>query len=66
MTGEAVLVVLDILAPVDIEEKEVMKVTSGKGLPQFITWTKQNECNLKLNLFKKQKTYYAFHFIISL
>jgi len=40
VTGEAVLVVLDILAPVDIEEEEVMQVTSGEGLPLLITWRK--------------------------
>lgn len=43
MTGEAVLVVLDVLTPVHIEEEEVMKVTSGEGLPLFVTWMKQNK-----------------------
>lgn len=37
VTCEAVLVVLDVLTPVDIEEEEVMKVTFREGLPVFIT-----------------------------
>lgn len=38
VTGEAVLVVLYVLAAVHIEEEEVMEVTSGERLPLSITW----------------------------
>lgn len=48
VTGEAVLVVLDVLTPVDIEENEVMKVTSREGLPLFITLMKQNKLQLQI------------------
>lgn len=38
VTGEAALVVLDVLTPVHIEEEEVMKVASGEGLPLSNAW----------------------------
>lgn len=38
VAGEAVLVVLDVLTPVDIEEQEVVEVTSGERLPLSNTW----------------------------
>lgn len=38
VTGESVLVVLYVLTPVHVEEEEVMKVTSGEGLPLSVTW----------------------------
>lgn len=37
VTSEAVLVVLDVLTPVNIEKEEVMNVTSGERLPLFDT-----------------------------
>ena len=37
VTGEAVLVVLDVLTPVHVEEEEVMQVASGEGLPLSVT-----------------------------
>lgn len=39
VTGEAILVVLDVLTPVDVEEEEVMEVTSGERLLLFVTFT---------------------------
>lgn len=38
VTAEAVLVILDVLASIHIEKKEVMQVTSGERLPLFIVW----------------------------
>lgn len=38
VAGEAVLVVLDVLTPVDVEEQEVVKETSGEGFSILITW----------------------------
>lgn len=35
VTGEAILVVLNILTPVNVEEEEIVKVTSGERLPLF-------------------------------
>lgn len=35
VAGEAVLVILDVLTPVNIEEKKVIQVTSEEGLPSF-------------------------------
>lgn len=35
MASEAVLVILDVLTPVNIEEKEIIKVTPKEGLPSF-------------------------------
>lgn len=46
VTGEAVLFVLDVLTPVDIEEEEVMKVTSGEGLPLSNTWWKKGSLQI--------------------
>lgn len=57
VTGEAVLVVLDVLAPVDIEEDEVMKMTSGKRLPVFIICNKQRKLQLQINF-----GVFKFHF----
>lgn len=36
MTGEPVLVVLDVLTAVHVKKQEVVKVTSGEGNPLFV------------------------------
>ena len=46
MTGEAILIVLYVLTLVHVEEKEVMKVTSGEGLPLSMTWWNKHKSPL--------------------
>lgn len=58
VTGEAVLVVLNVLTPVDIKEEEVMKVTSGEGLPLSNTWLKIIKLSLQSCLFVYYKIIY--------
>lgn len=50
MAGEAVLVILDILTPVNIEEEEVMKMTSREGFPQYITWFNTKGKKVTINI----------------
>lgn len=45
VAAEAVLVILDVLASIHIEKKEVMQVTSGERLPLFIVWNPKKKKN---------------------
>lgn len=46
MAAEAILVILDILALIHIEKKEVMQVTSGERFPMFIAWNQPNKSQI--------------------
>lgn len=46
MAAEAVLVILDILALIHIEKKEVMQVTSGERFPMFIAWNQPKKSQI--------------------
>lgn len=50
MAGEALLVVLDVLAAVHVEEEEVVEVAFGEELPLLGTWRLNKEQHLAFRM----------------